>query len=412
MNFKKFALSSVALLAVFPATTPAFALSGSIASTSDNYSPNSGNWNYSNSTSSSYIYANLNSLKYSSTRIAAIQTDAMMGGFYPGVDIKNTNHSTKLDAVSPSSTASNYPNPYYDLDDDSSPKDGYDDEVEVVCLSPSQMNASTSYKFAVSFKKNSSSGKGQLLYTSQKSSLWPDGEYNVYDWEPLKYYAYDLSTSVSSIAKNESKFKGKDVKASQKVPLWNEKSDSGYELFVYETKGKAKALVVPQEDKLDEYVAHNKQLAEEIIEENKKDIPVTITFKKPMSLNHLKQFEQKYGFTLVEYTGRAFDDNGDKITFAGAAKSIKKIEMEELVKVSSVDDKESIRGIFTLRGKVDTTKDLKSLLKNKDIFLVDVMENSVITKDVKKKVKAELSAKADQSVEVNVHNPFWFIEKE
>lgn len=114
---------------------------------------------------------------------------------------------------------------------------------------------------------------------------------------------------------------------------------------------------------------------------------------------------------MKEYTGRAFDDHGDKITFAGTAESIKEIDKDELVKVSGVDD---ISGIFTLRGTVNDAKDLKSLLKNTDIFLVDVMENNVITKDVQRRIKAQanLSLKDEQPIEVNIHSPFWFIEKE
>jgi len=413
MKFKKLTLSTLALLAVIPAATPAFAVSGSIDFKDAAYAPNSGNWSYTNSTSSSYVYANLNSLKYSSDRIAVMQTDAMMGGYYPGVDIKNTNHSTKLDALLPSSTASNYPNPYYDIDDDTEPKDGYDDEAEVVCLAPSQMNATTSYRFSASFKKNSSSGTGKLLYSAQRSSLWPGGEYNVVAWQPLRYYLYDLSKSVSSVAKDEVKTKRKDVKASKKVPLLSEQRDSGYQLSVYESNGKVKALIVPQEDKLDEYVSYNKELAEQLIEDKEKNIAVTITFEEPQSLKSLQQFEKKYGLKLSEYNGRAFDENGDKITFAGFTDSIKKINLDELVEVSGVEDKDQISGIFTLRGEIKTSKDLESLLKNKDIYLVDVMENSLDTKEIQKKVKKKVSAKAaDHKVEVNVHNPFWFIEKE
>lgn len=71
---------------------------------------------------------------------------------------------------------------------------------------------------------------------------------------------------------SEESNKIKDDMEFRKLPLLHEKSDSVYELFVYEKKRKAKALIIPQEDAFEEYIDHNNELAEQIFAEDRKDL--------------------------------------------------------------------------------------------------------------------------------------------
>lgn len=127
---------------------------------------------------------------FDSNAITAIRNYYNNNNYYYTFDISLTDqYDTTKDAYE--NFYSTLPNPHFDIDDDPEPfGNGYNDETEVVSLSPTQMVAATDYRFESYFKVLSEANDPEFAFTSQESEYsWVTGEYNtVYFQTHLKRY--------------------------------------------------------------------------------------------------------------------------------------------------------------------------------------------------------------------------------
>ncbi|MFC4766091.1 hypothetical protein ACFO8Q_01580 [Effusibacillus consociatus] len=87
----------------------------------------------------------------------------------------------------------------------------------------------------------------------------------------------------------------KESQHTKRITLFSEKTQTkGYTLSAVQRGHKNNEIfVVPDGDNLAASVQYNKAIASELSKSNKKDLPVVITFKKAMSMEELKTFENK-----------------------------------------------------------------------------------------------------------------------
>lgn len=236
-------------------------------------------------------------------------------------------------------------------------------------------------------------------------------QYNVMDWEELKYYEYDFSKNVSVAPKTLKKSDIKELKNTmEKKTIWSKKNDEGYTLTISKKNNKYKTYILPDKEKLDKYVKHNEKIAKKLIHNKKKDIPVTITFKKPYSLEELDNFINSNDLEISSYVGRAFGEDNEKVTFSGVVNNLSDIDLENIVKVSAVEDTNKIAGFFTINATVKNAHAMENILDNRDVFLVDVLRNE-IEENVKDKIK-EKEKNEEPDIDFEVHNPYWYIEEQ
>ncbi len=395
---------SILILATsfFLLTLPALAITGSIASTSEVFSPNTGTWEYINNTVTDVIKVNLKNLQYSSSRMASIWTLYDTSAAYPGVDVKDTARSKgQLEGYL---VGSNYPNAYYDFDDDNG--DGLDDEIEVVSRSPNLMKANYSYWFNSGFTHEKSSGTGQLLASAQHS-IWNFifQEYDVFDWEALKYINYDISTPVAFNNTNQAYASEKSNPDEVKKKMFSEKNSKGYSVVaVEENNAKVEIMVEPDKDNLDNYVLYNKKIAQDLALKKVENIPVAITFNRPLSIDELCEFESKYNFKLSKCFGRAFVDK-ERVSFAGTSDDFKSLDFKAIEDIVSNEDNKSkaeVAGIYCIYGTLQNAESLVSIIDESEVYLADVVQNVI---------KDNMSQDSKLPVEIEVNSPYWYIEE-
>lgn len=403
---KKTVTTTIAAVFFLTSSITAFAQSGNIKSTSWFFSPSSGTWTYTSD--STHVDLNLDDLSYKKSSIDEIK-ERYVDGLYPGFDIKDVDRDkSQLDSAFGST---NLPNPKYDHEDDNG--DGYDDEVEVVSREPKDMKSTKDYYFHVSFKKKEKSGTGQLQASSHASlRSFSTGEYQTWEYEDLKWQKYDLSKKVSLSAKTkvdkqeqDQKHKINEIEDNQELLFSEEHSKKGYNLSAIEKiNKKVKVYISPDKENLKSYVKENKEIAERIIENGESDIPVVITFKKPQSLEELIQFENNYDFKLSEYVGRAFGEDNERITYSGKEKDFASIDSDFIQ--NNIGKNNEVAGIFALYGSISSSSQLENLLNNREVYLIDVMQNEL------QEHEQLQSFNSDLPIEFEVHTPYWYIEKE
>jgi hypothetical protein len=99
-------------------------------------------------------------------------------------DISTTESNTNLN-TNLYNLYSTLPGAYFDIDDDPEPNgNGYNDESEVTCTSPSSLVAETDYRFESYFTVNSNSSPTTIDHTSQTSWYDPiNSEYQTITYE-------------------------------------------------------------------------------------------------------------------------------------------------------------------------------------------------------------------------------------
>lgn len=128
----------------------------------------------------------MSSFKFSSQSVQYykdIAVGSLPHGWYTH-DISTTASNTNLNANS-YYLYSTLPGAYFDIDDDPEPNgNGYNDETEVTCTSPSSLVAETFYRFESYFTVNSNSSPTTIDHTSQTSTYDPfSGEYQTITYE-------------------------------------------------------------------------------------------------------------------------------------------------------------------------------------------------------------------------------------
>lgn len=157
------------------------------------YSPDYGNTSFYRYESNGLKVSPKVRFQFDSNAVTAIHNYFQNDEFYYTMDISITNHNDVT------KNAYNYfystlPNPHFDLDDDPEPfGNGYNDETEVVSLSPNQISSGTDYRFESYYHVLSESNDPYFAFTSQESEETFYGEYNVAKKNGVSLYQTHLT---------------------------------------------------------------------------------------------------------------------------------------------------------------------------------------------------------------------------
>lgn len=323
--------------------------------------------------------------RYSDTKITKIRQK-----YIDNVAIGLDQHDKNKDHLAPNASRStNYPNPYYDREDDD--EDGYDDESEVGCGAPSSLSSTTNYYFWQDWWKFTSTGTGTL--TSNAIASVMGSEWETYAYTILPSHTYDCSKmGVDGAATDSVVATGVNEQASFKVT----KKSSYYKVKHFPKFEDPKVL--------DNYVENNKKVIEELSKESKKVLSF-VTFNSPASQERVQELVDKYEINVEVVGGRAVNDNGEKVTTELDVNG-KEVNLDITLEfLKKCDPSAQFKGVIYLRGTL-SSKNLAALSEESDVFLADVSYESVA-----EKYKKELKLKENEQVRVFIPSPYWFVEK-
>jgi hypothetical protein len=162
--------------------------------------------------------------------------------------------------------------------------------------------------------------------------------------------------------------------------------------FIYQ---RWRRTILPDENNLDQYLKTNNENIDKIISKGNKELPLTITFNKSLSISEVKEILSLYDIEDVTFFVRGFDENGEKVTTV-IRDSINNLSIEDIKYHAGNTD---INGIYAIEGKIKNSNKLKNLSKDKNDYLADIMQNVIVHNE------------KDSTTVVDVHSPFWYIEK-
>jgi hypothetical protein len=399
---RKIGLSVLGILLAltFTFSITVIAATGSIDSTTKHYSPNTGKYTYSNNTSTKTIIVQVKDLVFDSTRINKIHNEGIdIGSYkrYPGLDFRDTQASNA--ALNGVNYQSNYPNPKYDLEDDSWSGDGANEEIEVVSLSPLEMKANFNYYFIGTYKHVKSTGNG-AIYASAHKSKAGFSDYNTVEEEKLKYIDYNLvnpDLNAINFTETNKAFAESDNNRSNKKVKEINVDNKGMSIQLKENNGKIKATVLPNEKDLNKYIQYNNDLINNL--DGNSEYSVTITFKKPLPKDEVEKMLTKYNILDSSFIGRGIGTQGERVTFAydDSLYNVEQKEINEFLNYSQTEYK----GIFSIKGTLIDGKKIKTLASEEKVFLADIVQNFIYE-----------DLDVSTNIKVDTHSPFWYIENQ
>ena len=365
---------------------PAYAETKTFTSSSSEWwAPNSGQIDRSYS---DVMEMDINNCYYSSDKITRIRQE-YINNIAIGLDMHDYNKDHLLPNAS---RGSNYPNPHFDLDDDDG--DGYNDESEVSCGTPSQLSSSSRYYFWQNWAKFTQTGTGTLT-NNAIASIMGAGEWQTYRYKSLPPFTYDCSNIVPP-----------DGASLQKDVMYQEQDDTGKTVVTKKPKYYKIKYFPKFEDReiLNRYIEDNNKEIEEVSKQVDGDIPVTITFKESISKERVQELIDKHALRVDTVTCRAVDSRGDRVT-AETDVFENRIDLEQMLKsIYNKDPKTDFKGIFSIRGSMNPTF-IKDLSDEPDVFLVDISYLSLAAK-----YREKVNLADDIQVKVYIASPFWYIE--
>jgi hypothetical protein len=118
------------------------------------------------------------------------------------------------------------------------------------------------------------------------------------------------------------------------------------------------------------------------------DVEVTITFSRPITIDELKEYKEKYGLLIKQVNARLVTDKNERYTISSLT-SLGLDETDNIVQnqASSIQDG-IFKGYTDLYAIIDYDK-ISNIIKNKRTYLVDSSGVSVFNEDnsVKKSLK-------------------------
>ncbi len=257
--------------------------------------------------------------------------------YYPTYDFRDESKS----GFDGSYISTNLPDPKYDYEDDN--KDGKDDELEAISRDQWSISADTNYYVTSSFGVvNVTNDPKVSSYASiSVAPTYPGGDYNTVAGT-AEYLGAFKYTQLSSIKK-------KPNKKSLILESANQQ-DSEYD--------KIKTL-----SDLENYKDKVNKKAEKL--KNADDYQFVITLRNPMSIDSFNDLVSDYDLDVSELYARGIDKNNNIVTIG--TKTIKQEVLDRMKK----DESFNFKGIIEMEGTAKG-KDLKKLLKNDEVFAVEV----------------------------------------
>ncbi|MFS1518556.1 hypothetical protein V1503_19145 [Bacillus sp. SCS-151] len=285
------------------------------------------------------------SFYYTSSQVSYI-SDPKRG--YPTIDVRDDDEGA-FDGIGISTTL---PDPKYDYEDDN--KDGYNEELEVVSLDKKGFVAEKKYYVAQEWDVNTSSvndNSALIAYAATSIQLLPSLDYNAFD------SAFIWSTRYSNVINNVA-FSPMDFTA-----LTSEKAVNISAASQLNDKFLSDYSDIKTRKDLDEY--KNKSHLKVKGLKNKEEYSFLVTLNQPTSIDDFFSLTDKNNIEVTEVLARGIDENKDKVTI-----STTKAEYEVLQNFQEKDAYE-FKGIIEIKG-VSTGKDIKELLKDSNIYAIEI----------------------------------------
>lgn len=152
-------------------------------------------------------------------------------------------------------------------------------------------------------------------------------------------------------------------------------------------------------DDMKKYKELNKRNIEKL-SKGKKDIPTTITFSKPLSVEEFNSLVDKYDITVENFNIIAEEEDNGEQYIQGVPDGdnlIPKNKLNEVLKNSQ------FKGVYSFEGLI-SPQNIVNVSEDQTIFLADVSED-ILTG------KAKRIQKADEKLDVNVYDVYWFVEE-
>ncbi len=335
---KKVLLSGAALLSICLSATSVLAAS-STWSNSGSYEktlwwkPYSGTFKVTKDSTYPKITARID-FKYSTN-----QKNEMMRfiSYYPTYDLRDESKS----GFDGSFISTNLPDPKYDYEDDNS--DGKDDELEAVSRDQWSISANTSYYVTSSFGVvNTMNDPRVSSYGSiSVAPIYPGGDYNTVAGtaELLGVFKYSQLSSALYVPDRES------------IVLDTE-NQTDYEYKKIKTKNDLENYKDKVNKKVEKFKSND-------------DYQFVITLRNPMSIDSFNDLVSDYNLEVSELYARGIDSEDNPVTIG--TKTIQQEVLDGIQKEGSYN----FKGIIEIEGTAKG-KDLKKLLKNDNVFAVEV----------------------------------------
>jgi len=270
---------------------------------------------------------------------------------------------------------------------------GPKEEVEMQ-MKTSNMQADYSYMWTVVWRPEKSAASGEINITAQRDqSEW--------QWLDKTLYSYGSGAAVANFSKISPKSNGV-ITTTRGFKEWY-----AYKV-VSEGIGRLQAYVAVDFDNpvtLREYIAANRSLAAKLSATYKGEVPVTVTFAQPLSIEQVKILIAQTGFRLTAYYVTATNERGQRAAlvvwpFNGTLEDEEPLQRAYLQTYGYRPI-----GIAVLVGWVPSPTGLAMLLQNSLAYLVDV-----VAADIAQNMGLELQD-ISHYMDVVVPTPYWNIKR-
>ncbi len=160
---------------------------------------------------------------------------------------------------------------------------------------------------------------------------------------------------------------------------------------------------------IEAFSAANRQLISQV----HAAIPVSIVFRRPLSVSEFQDVVQKSGVQVKDYTIRAVDNKGMRVTIGGAPRGTDLVPQTTLdmmlAKVDKLSPGTAFKGIVTVDAVADQGQ-LNALLVDSRVYTTDVSQ-AIATERARAKYAATNAAVARLPVDGGITLPlYWFME--
>ncbi|PDZ70402.1 hypothetical protein [Bacillus pseudomycoides] len=257
------------------------------------------------------------------------------------------------------------------------------------------------YAFQTTWRKVTDSARsGKLNFIVQRSFWNPTNN----EMEGLHYDLIDQASwyLAPTLAKEQQAF-SKNVQGINKPQETTredkEVSNEVMQAISHKKAGKEKYSVIPKVSNKQEFKKYkDKQI--EIAQQADSISEGVITFNEPLSIEQLKELQQKYNFKIKSYEIKANDQDGNWVTISGTPKGTQLFDQNKFDDVTRNQNVKFVGVTSAIVAMENFTPDKLNTMQDDDnIFLVDI--SSEYVKQIKN----------DKNIHVRVPDLAWKIDK-
>ena len=160
-------------------------------------------------------------------------------------------------------------------------------------------------------------------------------------------------------------------------------------------------------DALKNYQEANEQRARRLAKEKRQDVPVSITFARPVPQQEAHALAQQAGLQVRQFIMVGHSSASRERGIYGALGTLDQaVELVREIGPRYETERLALEGVMVVEGQLQNAKALPDLLRDKRIYLVDTSEFEV--RQVLSQQHA--AAIAGKTIVVSVPSPFWKLD--